>query len=360
MHDQTGFTLPGVDNAIPPRRNFLAQAGGAVAGALATGAMFSAPSAHASGAGPGHAPDHDPRAAEAGGKGFWPNGARLAISVSMMFEGGGQPISGAGGLIPEPIAKGVPDLPTNAYFAYGHYEGIPRALDLFDKHDIKVSSFMIGEAIKNAPELAREIVRRGHEAAAHGPTWSNSYNLSRNEEKRFIAASAETIRRITGQQPVGWNAYFLRNSVHILETLQELGFLYHIDEPSHDEPFIIPVKGKDFVTVPYTFHLNDISAYPFEGYNPMAYEQALRDEFDQLYEEGAKRRRMMLVGFHDRINGHANRIRVLDRFFTYAKSKPGVWFARKDEIARWVLAHREGTPILQRGPAAVSGLPGPG
>jgi hypothetical protein len=49
---------------------------------------------------------------------FWPNGARLAVSLSLMFEGGGQPISGAGGVIPDPIEKGVPDLPTNAFFAY--------------------------------------------------------------------------------------------------------------------------------------------------------------------------------------------------------------------------------------------------
>ena len=44
---------------------------------------------------------------------------------------------------------------------------------------------------------------------------------------------------------------------------------------------------------------------------------------------------MMVVSLHDRISGHANRVRVLDRFLTYAKSKPGVWFARKDEIAAW-------------------------
>src|SRR6266566_3300585 len=96
-------------------------------------------------------------------KGFWPNGARLAISISLMFEGGGQPISGAGGPISEPIKDGLPDLPTNAFFAYGHYEGIPRALNLFDKHKIKASCFMIGKAIEQAPELAQEIVRRGHE-----------------------------------------------------------------------------------------------------------------------------------------------------------------------------------------------------
>jgi hypothetical protein len=37
--------------------------------------------------------------------GLWPNGARLAVSLSLMFEGGGQPISGAGGVIPDPIEK---------------------------------------------------------------------------------------------------------------------------------------------------------------------------------------------------------------------------------------------------------------
>ena len=141
----------------------------------------------------------------------------------------------------------------------------------------------------------------------------------------------------------------MRSSVHILETLQDLGFLYHIDEPSHDEPFIIPVRGKYFVTVPYTFHMNDISSYPFEQFNPVAYEQALKDEFDQLYEEGATRRRLMIIGMHDRINGHANRVRVLDRFLTYARSHRDVWFARKDEIARWALETRSITPVRDRG-----------
>ena len=293
------------------------------------------------------------------GDDLWPNDARLAISFSLMFEGGGQPISGAGGVIPDKIQGGVPDLPTNAFFAYGHYEGIPRVLDLMDKHRIKLSSFMIGKAVETSPDLAREIVRRAHEAAAHGRRWENSYQLRHDAEKRFIADSVETIERVTGQKPVGWNAYWMRNSIHILETLQDLGFLYHIDEPSRDEPFIIPVRGRDFVTVPYTFHMNDIVSFPFDGWNPIAYEQALKDEFDQLYQEGARRRRMMVVSLHDRISGHAGRIRVLDRFLEYARSKPGVWFARKDEIARFAVENRVNTPVLDRGPAVRTGLPGP-
>jgi hypothetical protein len=63
---------------------------------------------------------------------FWPNNARLAVSFSLMFEAGGQPISGAPGSF-GPIEKGAPDLATNGLFQYGVYEGIPRILDLMDK-----------------------------------------------------------------------------------------------------------------------------------------------------------------------------------------------------------------------------------
>src|SRR5258708_5332378 len=150
---------------------------------------------------------------------FWPHGARLAVSFSLMFEAGGQPISGAGGVIPDPIQRGLPDLPTNAFFQYGTDEGIPRLLDLFDKHRMKVSSFMIGQAVEKRPDLAREIVRRGHEAAAHGRTWENSYALDADEERRLISDCVESIVKATGQRPVGWNGYWMRNSPRTLDIL---------------------------------------------------------------------------------------------------------------------------------------------
>ena len=67
---------------------------------------------------------------------------------------------------------------------------------------------------------------------------------------------------------------------------------------------------------------------------------------------------MMVVSLHDRISGHAGRVRALDRFLTYAKGKPDVWFARKDEIARYALANRAATPVIDRGSPTVAGLPG--
>jgi peptidoglycan/xylan/chitin deacetylase (PgdA/CDA1 family) len=289
---------------------------------------------------------------------FWPGGARLAVTVSMQFEAGGQPISGAPGPVSEPIEPGYPDLPQNSFYDYGVREGIPRMLALFDKHDIKVSSFMIGEAVDKHPELAREIVGRGHEAAAHGRRWENQYMLEPDAERQWILDGVKSIERATWTRPRGYNNYWMRGSVHTLELLQELGFTYHIDDLSADEPFIQELSDGPFVTVPYTVHMNDIASFDFAGFSPYDYEQQLQDEFEQLYEEGATRRRMMSISLHDRISGHASRVRALDRFLSTVRQRPDVWWARRDEIADWALSSRDITPTIERPPAENSGMPG--
>jgi peptidoglycan/xylan/chitin deacetylase (PgdA/CDA1 family) len=79
---------------------------------------------------------------------FWPNGARLAVTVSMQFEAGGQPLSGAGGPITEPIMEGYPGLGQNSFYEYGAREEVPRILDLLDRHEIPMTPFMIGDAVR--------------------------------------------------------------------------------------------------------------------------------------------------------------------------------------------------------------------
>ncbi len=289
---------------------------------------------------------------------FWPGGARLAVTVSMQFEAGGQPISGAGGPITEPILPGFPDLGQNSFYEYGPREGVPRLLDLFDRHDIKVTSFMIGDAVRRHPAVAAEIVNRGHEAGAHGRRWERQYQLPRPQEAEWIADSVDVIEKVTGFRPKGYNNYWIRAGVNTLEILQGLGFTYHIDDLSADEPFLQTINGAPFATVPYSVHLNDIASFDFAGFSPADYEQQLVDEFDQLYEEGARRRRLMVIALHERLSGHAARARVLDRVFARLRKRSGVWWARRDQIAQYALDHPESMAWIDRDPAPVSGLPG--
>ena len=67
--------------------------------------------------------------------------------------------------------------------------------------------------------------------------------------------------------------------------------------------------------------------------------------------------RMMVVSLHDWVGTRPAAIRVFDRVFDHMRRKDNVWFARKDEIARWALTHREHTPIVERGPAGEQGCP---
>ncbi|OFA03697.1 peptidoglycan deacetylase [Duganella sp. HH101] len=264
----------------------------------------------------------------------------------MQFEAGGQPAKGADSPFPRvDFPAGVPsDVAANTWFAYGYREGVPRMLDLWDKHGVKVTSHMIGEAARRHPELAREIVKRGHEASGHGPRWSSQYAMNRKDERAFLVAGREMVRQATGEQTVGYNCNWLRRGPNTLSLLQELGFLYHIDDVSRDEPFIEQVNGRDFVVVPYTLRNNDILLIEGRNYSPQAFLAQIKGEFDQLYEEAGTRRRMMSISAHDRISGTPQMVRVWDEFLTYARSKAGVAFMRKDDIARYAL----GSPLTVR------------
>jgi peptidoglycan/xylan/chitin deacetylase (PgdA/CDA1 family) len=268
---------------------------------------------------------------------FWPDGAKLVISLSLQFEAGAQPATGASSPFP-PIERRYPDLPASKWYDYGFKEGIPRLLDVFHRRRVRVTSHMVGAAVEANPELAREIVERGHEAAAHGQTWTPQYSMTPEEERASYEANIRSIVRATGARPIGFNAFWLRGTSHTLEILQDLGFLYHVDDVSRDEPFLVSVRGQAFVVVPYTLELNDLVLYEQRNFNTEQYASELRNAFEMLYTEAEGRRRMMSITAHDRVAGHPARAKVLEEFIIYAQRRPGVVFLRKDEIAKFALA----------------------
>jgi peptidoglycan/xylan/chitin deacetylase (PgdA/CDA1 family) len=255
----------------------------------------------------------------------------------MQFETGAQPERGASSPFP-PLDPKYPDLPAQKWYDYGFKEGIPRMLDLWHRVGVKVTSHMVGQAVEKHPELAKEIVERGHEAAGHGQTWEPQYSMTPEQERAGYQASIDTIQRVTGTRPIGFNAFWLRGTPNTLGILQELGFIYHIDDISRDEPFTVTVNGKPFAVVPYTIRNNDIVRFDSPATTNAAYFQDLKDDFDVLYAEAATRRRMMSISTHDRISGIPGRVKLLEEFIKYAQKQKGVVFMRKDEIAKWALS----------------------
>lgn len=269
----------------------------------------------------------------------WSDGSRLVVSISMQFEAGGQP-DNAESPFPKNLEKGFIDLPASTWYQYGYKEGIPRMLDNWDELGIKVTSHMVGSAVLKNPELAKEIVARGHEAAAHGMNWSSQYNLPYTEEKKFIKDGVDAIKMTTGFNPVGYNANWLRRGENTLSILQELGFKYHIDDLSRDEPFIIKVNQQDFAVVPYTLRNNDILLIEGKNFSADQFFNQVKLEFEQLYAESEFKRRQLSISFHDRIGGTPQMVRAAKDLIRYIQQHEGVAFKRKDEIAELTLGDR--------------------
>jgi peptidoglycan/xylan/chitin deacetylase (PgdA/CDA1 family) len=303
------------------RRNFVAV--GATAATAAAGVAALAQSSTSATAKPERSAAHAP---------FWPNGARLAVAFSMVVETGGDPDPTTKG----PDGKTYPDLYAKSAVQYAVNEAIPRMLDMFDRRRIKVTSMMCGQSCERYPALAKEIAQRGHECGAHGSSHAIQIQMSRDDEHAFIKKAADQIEAATGQRPVGYNCRAQLRSANTLALEQELGFIYHIDDVSRDEPFVIPVNDKPFAVVPYTMHLNDIPFFNNHGV-AASFGEDLKLEFDALYAEAEFKRRMMVVTLHDSI-ARANRVKVFEDFVTYAQSHKGVWFARADALAHWALS----------------------
>lgn len=273
---------------------------------------------------------------------FWPDGIRMPISLSLMFESGSQPRFSP----PTPFNNFVPpsgtyDLPTITWYRYGVTEGIPRALDMLAERKIVMTSHMSGLAVEMYPETARSIVQAGHEAAAHGWDWSEESTMTDAEEKAFIKRNVDIIEKVTGQKPVGYNAPGLRGSRNILQNLHDLGFKYHIDDVSRDEPFIVELdKTREIAVVPYTVYLNDIRAYEARNFAPANFFDMVKASFDRLYAEAGKRRRMMAITMHDRLvrPEHAE---TMNELLIYMQKKSGVAFMKKVEIANLITAAKD-------------------
>jgi allantoinase len=77
------------------------------------------------------------------------------------------------------------------------------------------------------------------------------------------------------------------------------------------------------------------------GYQGPDYLQALKYQFDVLYEESAERPAVMAIPLHPFIMGHPYRSKYLDQALRYIAEKPGVWFATGSEIAQAYSAGRK-------------------
>lgn len=289
----------------------------------------------------------------------WPNGARLAVSVVVNFEegaehqvGDGDPASERIGEVISVVEPGVRDIGQEQIFAYGMRSGLWRMLDALDRHRLPATFFMCGRAVERVPALAREVVARGHEPAAHGWRWRPAADYrDRASEARDLDRCVQAIEAACGERPSG---FFCRGSesAWTRAILAERGFLYTSNAFDDDLPYGDPAHP-GLLVLPYALDSNDMKFFHPNGFvragEMVAY---VEDALDTLLAEGARGApRLLNIGYHLRIAGRPGRFPAFEGVLAkLAALGDRVWVARRDAIARAWIAGAEA--VRDRPPAA--------
>ena len=277
----------------------------------------------------------------------WPNQERVAVSFVVNVEEGSERsiVRGDKGMgAVDEFGMFVKDAIRNhaneSNYQFGIRVGAPRVLRLLQAHGVKATWTACGQALEQAPELARAITAGGHEAASHGWRWQFQYRMDEAAERAFIRQAAESIEATTGQRSLGWLSRYLPSD-NTRRLLAEAGFLYHMDDFSDERPFWDAPAGLPIVVLPYQLDTNDMKMWSAPGYTASDWLDYCVDSFDLLHAEGGSEGvapGLLSIGLHLRIIGRPGRAHALERLLQYVTSKPDVWIATRAQIARHFVA----------------------
>lgn len=130
---------------------------------------------------------------------------------------------------------GLSDYARGYGFEYEHIpdpvytHGLNRFLDLFSKHKIRATIFVIGRdtQIPEHAEVLRRAVKEGHELANHTMTHPrNPASLTNVELSREIDEAHRLISELSGTEVCGYRAPCYDTSTCTLNLLRERGYLY--------------------------------------------------------------------------------------------------------------------------------------
>lgn len=279
----------------------------------------------------------------------WPGAARIAISLVLNYEEGGENsilhgdaaseafLSDISGAAPWP---GQRHWNMESLYDYGARAGFWRLHRLFTGRSLPVTIYGVATALARSPEQVAAMQSAGWEIASHGLKWVDHRDMPEDQERAAIAGAIRLHSEVTGSRPTGW--YTGRCSVNTLRLTAEQGFDWISDTYDDDLPYWIEAGARDQLVIPYTLEANDMRFATAPGYVEGAqFFQYLKDSFDVLYAEGAAgSAKMFSIGLHCRLIGRPGKIAGLQRFLDYAQGHDAVWFARRLDIARhWAATH---------------------
>ena len=269
---------------------------------------------------------------------IWPNNARVAFWVAPNVEHYEYLPDDDAQRNPWPRTP-YPDVREYSYRDYGNRVGFWRMLEVLDTYAIRCCVSLNLAVLEHYPQIAEAMVQRNWDFMSHGIYNTRYlYGYSEAQERAFYDDCIETLKRCTGKQLKGMLGPAISGTERTPDLMAEAGLIYHTDWMHDDQPVPIHVRSGKLISVPYSIELNDSPLFRTH-YEADYFARICKDQFDQLYAEGAESGRVMCIALHPFAIGQPHRIKYLDDILRHIMSHDGVWQTTADDIAEYYMAN---------------------
>lgn len=264
---------------------------------------------------------------------MWKGKYRCAFTLSVDFDA-------------ETLWTGTFKLETPSPISRGDYDiraGLPRILDLLDRHAMPATFMVPGQVIDEHPDACAAIRERGvHDVGYHGYYHESVLEIPVAEERELMKRGIARIEDAFAATPRGNRSPPFALGPNTADLLEEFGFEYDSSLFGHDEPYRprVPVQGgrlRDFVELPVSWELDDAPYFLFSFFpymsgmaTPSQVLEIWKAEFEGSYRAGG----CFLLVVHPFCIGRHPRMAMLEELIRYAQSFPDVWFAHHLDVAR--------------------------
>ncbi|MPZ57106.1 MAG: polysaccharide deacetylase family protein [Rhizobiales bacterium] len=263
----------------------------------------------------------------------WPNGKKLAVSVTVMFETWSEGHAPNYSVQTTHLKSGTLDHASKAWSTYGGRVGVWRVINMLDRLKIPGTFFTNALCTEEYPDAVKQIAKSGHDLAAH------SYSQDKLLAYMSLADQAATIRQSIdmledcgGKKVTGWGSPVVAFTPETAGFLAKAGLTWTTDVTYVDLPIRIRTPHGDIAGVPTT----DFSDNRVMRASPRDLYDAHIGTFNYLLKNEPMS--LMTLVIHCQFGGRPLITSVLQELLQKMKKAPDVWFARHDELAQWALA----------------------
>ncbi len=264
---------------------------------------------------------------------IWPEGVTSAAAFTFDVDGE------AAVLASDPGAAAR--MSVMSHQAYGPEVGIPRLLDLLDRHGVRSTFFVPGFTARLHPGPIRDIVAAGHEVAHHGYLHRENALLPIKEQIRELDEGLLALEEVAGVRPVGYRAPMWDLSWQLPGLLVERGFRYDSSLMDADTPYRLTVPGDgqqgELIEIPLQWTLDDWEQFCYLpdiwGSGIIRTAKDVRELWWEEFEASHALGNCWVLTNHPFLSGRAGRVASLDTLIGDVLATPGVWVASLEEIA---------------------------